>query len=146
MLYSPVLGGAACAALGLCLPFAPRSRPTISNAPFQTCNQQFLDAGIRLTEQAIDYQIVKVHLTRIADVAFSPLGEGEAEKSKEEPDVGKPLALDRLFYRYGSNEPMVLNGVSSASGLLSDIKMAPEFPPGRSLFQVVGAADRSPAI
>lgn len=79
---------------------------------FQAYKQQFLDAGMRLTEQAINYQIVKVHLTRIADIALSPTEEGEAEKSNEEPDFTKPLVLDRVFYRYGTNEPMVLNGVS----------------------------------
>jgi len=79
---------------------------------FQAYKQQFLDAGMRLTEQAINYQIVKVHLTRISDIALTPLEEGEAEKSNEEPDFTKPLVLDRVFYRYGTNEPMVLNGVS----------------------------------
>ena len=79
---------------------------------FQAYKQQFLDAGMRLTEQAINYQIVKVHLTRIADIALTPLEEGEAQKSNEEPDFTKPLVLDRVFYRYGTNEPMVLNGVS----------------------------------
>jgi len=79
---------------------------------FQAYKQQFLDAGMRLTEQAINYQIVKVHLTRIADIALSPTEEGEIEKSNEEPDFTKPLTLDRVFYRYGTNEPMVLNGVS----------------------------------
>lgn len=79
---------------------------------FQAYKQQFLDAGMRLTEQVINYQIVKVHLTRIADIALSPTEEGEAEKSNDEPDFTKPLVLDRVFYRYGTNEPMVLNGVS----------------------------------
>lgn len=79
---------------------------------FQAYKQQFLDAGMRLTEQAINYQIVKVHLTRIADIALSPTEEGEAEKGNEEPDFTRPLVLDRVFYRYGTNEPMVLNGVS----------------------------------
>ncbi|WP_349512226.1 peptidase domain-containing ABC transporter [Erythrobacter sp. NFXS35] len=79
---------------------------------FQAYKQQFLDAGMRLTEQAINYQIVKVHLTRIADIALSPTEEGETEKSTEEPDFSRPLVLDRVFYRYGTNEPMVLNDVS----------------------------------
>jgi len=79
---------------------------------FQAYKQQFLDAGMRLTEQAINYQIVKVHLTRIADIALTPLEEGEAEKSNEGPDFTKPLVLDRLFYRYCTNEPMVLQGVN----------------------------------
>ena len=78
----------------------------------QAYKQQFLDAGMRLTEQAINYQIVKVHLSRIADIALVPLEEGEAEKSNEEPDFTKPLELDRVSYRYGTNEPMVLQSVS----------------------------------
>ncbi|MEP3423015.1 MAG: peptidase domain-containing ABC transporter [Erythrobacter sp.] len=79
---------------------------------FQAYKQQFLDAGMRLTEQMINYQIVKVHLTRIADIALTPLEEGEAQKSNEEPDFTKPLVLDRIFYRYGTNETMVLRGVN----------------------------------
>jgi ATP-binding cassette subfamily B protein RaxB len=79
---------------------------------FQAYKQQFLDAGMRLTEQVINYQIVKVHLTRIADIALSKTEDGEEAKSNDEPDFAKPLVLDRLFYRYGQNEPMVLNGVN----------------------------------
>jgi ATP-binding cassette subfamily B protein RaxB len=79
---------------------------------FQAYKQQFLDAGMRLTEQAINYQVVKVHLTRIADIALSPTEESEGEKSNEWPDFARPLTLDRVSYRYGSNEPTVLNGIS----------------------------------
>lgn len=79
---------------------------------FQAYKQQFLDAGMRLTEQALNYQIVKVHLTRIADIALSPLEESEEDKSTDEPDFTKPLVLERVLYRYGTNEPIVLNGAS----------------------------------
>ncbi|MEP1337983.1 MAG: peptidase domain-containing ABC transporter [Marinomonas sp.] len=78
---------------------------------FQAYKSQFLDAGMRLIAQAINYQIVKVHLTRIADIALTPLEEGGEEKSNEKPDFAKPLVLERLFFRYGTNEPMVLQGV-----------------------------------
>ncbi len=79
---------------------------------FQAYKQQFLDAGMRLTEQVINYQIVKVHLTRISDIALSPLEEGEAQKSNEDPDFSQPLMLERVMYRYGVNEPMVLQGIN----------------------------------
>jgi ATP-binding cassette, subfamily B, bacterial CvaB/MchF/RaxB len=79
---------------------------------FQAYKQQFLDAGMRLAEQGINYQIVKVHLTRIADIALSPLEESGPAKSNDEPDFSQPLMLDRVFYRYGANEPMVLNDIS----------------------------------
>ncbi|WP_240886117.1 ATP-binding cassette domain-containing protein [Sphingomonas sp. SFZ2018-12] len=54
----------------------------------------------------------KLSLGSFADIALSPLEEGEVQKSNDEPDFNKPLVLDRVFYRYGANEPMVLNGVS----------------------------------
>ena len=79
---------------------------------FQAYKQQFLDAGMRLTEQAINFQIVKVHLTRIADIALSKTEDADAGRSSDEPDFGKPLALDNVFYRYGQNEPMVLKGIN----------------------------------
>lgn len=78
---------------------------------FQAYKQQFLDAGMRLTEQAINFQIVKVHLTRIADIALSQTEDSGAESS-EDPDFTKPLVLDRVSYRYGRNESMALQGAS----------------------------------
>lgn len=79
---------------------------------FQAYKQQFLDAGMRLTEQAINFQIVKVHLTRIADIALSKTEDSDFGKSTEEPDFDKPLVVDRVSYRYGQNEPMVLQSAS----------------------------------
>jgi ATP-binding cassette subfamily B protein RaxB len=79
---------------------------------FQAYKQQFLDAGMRLTEQAINFQIVKVHLTRIADIALAKTEDSEIQKSNEEPDFSEPLIFDRVYHRYGTNEPMVLQGIS----------------------------------
>lgn len=79
---------------------------------FQAYKQQFLDAGMRLTEQALNYQIVKVHLTRIADIALSKTEDAGTVASGEEPDFTKPLILENVCYRYGHNEPMVLKGIS----------------------------------
>jgi len=78
---------------------------------FQAYKQQFLDAGMRLTQQAINFQIVKVHLTRIADIALSRTEDSEIEKSREEPDFSKPLIVERLSFRYGQNEPWTLKNV-----------------------------------
>ena len=81
---------------------------------FQAYKQQFLDAGMRLTEQALNFQIVKVHLTRIADIALSPTEDGGAEggSAGEAPDFTQPLVLEQVSYRYGVNEPLVLKGVN----------------------------------
>jgi ATP-binding cassette subfamily B protein RaxB len=79
---------------------------------FQAYKQQFLDAGMRLTEQAINYEIVKVHLTRIADIALTPPEEDEVRKGNDKPHFNKPLTFERVFYRYGANEAMVLQDVN----------------------------------
>jgi hypothetical protein len=39
---------------------------------FQAYKQQFLDAATRLVDQTIQYKLLNVHLTRIADIALSP--------------------------------------------------------------------------
>lgn len=79
---------------------------------FQAYKQQFLNAGIRLTEQAINFQIVNVHLTRIADIALSKPEDSGPEKSNDDPDFTKVLTVDGVGYRYGHNEPWVLKGLS----------------------------------
>lgn len=45
---------------------------------FQAYKQQFLDAGTRLVEQAINFRLLDVHLGRIADIALSQPEGGSA--------------------------------------------------------------------
>lgn len=76
---------------------------------FQAYKQQFLGAGTRLVEQAINYRLLDVHLTRIADIALSPPEpEGAAG---HEADADGSLRLKSVFYRYGAGEADVLRGV-----------------------------------
>jgi ATP-binding cassette, subfamily B, bacterial CvaB/MchF/RaxB len=79
---------------------------------FQAYKQQFLDAGMRLVEQAINFQIIKVHLTRIADIALSKQEDGGKTVSAERPDFSSGMELRNIRYRYGVGEPEVLKGVS----------------------------------
>lgn len=79
---------------------------------FQSYKQHFFDAGVRLTEQIINFQVMKVHLTRIADIALSRREDLDAMKFSDDPDFTVPLILERVCYRYGVNEPMVLNDIN----------------------------------
>ncbi len=81
---------------------------------FQAYKQQFLDASMRLIEQAINFNLIKVHLTRIADIAGSLPEDGERGGSGERPDFSQPIELRSVAYRYGMNEPDVLKGISLA--------------------------------
>lgn len=79
---------------------------------FQAYKQQFLDAGMRLVEQAINFKIIQVHLGRISDIALSPQEDDGKSLSSERPDFTKPVELRNIRYSYGIGEPEVLKGVS----------------------------------
>lgn len=79
---------------------------------FQAYKDQFLGAGMRLTQAALDYSLIKVHLTRIADIALTKQ-EGEGKELKSGAiNFDAPLRLENVHFRYGAGEPDVLRGVS----------------------------------
>jgi ATP-binding cassette subfamily B protein RaxB len=79
---------------------------------FQAYKDQFLGAGMRLVEQAINFKIIQVHLTRISDIALSKIEDGGKQRSAGVPDYGQAIELRNIRYRYGVGEPEVLQGVS----------------------------------
>lgn len=81
---------------------------------FMSYKQQFLDAGIRLIEQAINYRIIHVHLGRIADIALSePENALDAAEIQEKlPPLKAGLFAQEVFYRFSMTEADVLRGVS----------------------------------
>jgi ATP-binding cassette subfamily B protein RaxB len=79
---------------------------------FQAYKQQFLDAGLRLVEAAVNYSLIKVHLTRISDIALTKQeGEGKEVKSVS-VSLEQGIAVRNLHFRYGTGEPDVLKGVN----------------------------------
>ena len=79
---------------------------------FQAYKGQFLDASIRLVEQFINFKILQVHLSRISDIALAKTELTDESEVIEKPDFTKPLVLDNVYFRYGSNETHVLRGIS----------------------------------
>jgi ATP-binding cassette, subfamily B, bacterial CvaB/MchF/RaxB len=78
---------------------------------FQAYKQQFLDASIRLIEQAINYNIIQVHLGRISDIALSKV-EDDKEFGIGEIDFSKGIELRDIYFRYGAGETPVIRGIS----------------------------------
>lgn len=78
---------------------------------FQAYKQQFLDATMRLTEQAINYKLLGVHLNRIADIALTK-PEGAADGADLAVPVLGEIAVRGVVFRYGTGEPDVLRGVN----------------------------------
>ena len=79
---------------------------------FQAYKRQFLDAGIRLIEQAINYSLLSVHLNRISDIALSKTEElGERGQGDAPPSIPR-LELRNIRFSYGAGEAEILKGVS----------------------------------
>lgn len=82
---------------------------------FQAYKQQFLDAGVRLIEEAMNFSIVKVHLTRISDIALSKQKhEDRPAGANNIPEFGTGLELRNVWFRYAPSEPEILRGVNLA--------------------------------
>lgn len=79
---------------------------------FQAYKQQFLDAGIRLIEQAMNFSIIKVHLSRISDIALSKQKNEGLESPAATPEFGTGLELRNVRFRYSHADPEVLKGVN----------------------------------
>lgn len=79
---------------------------------FQSYKQQFLDAGMRVVEQAVNYRLVQVHLGRMSDIVLSrPEGAG-TQTLAGLPDFSKSFELRQVAYRYGSGEAEVFSGIN----------------------------------
>lgn len=79
---------------------------------FQAYKQHFLDAGVRLIEQAINFSIIKVHLTRISDIALSKQKNENLTSGSCAPAFGSGLELRQIRFRYSHTDPEVLKGIN----------------------------------
>lgn len=77
---------------------------------FQAYKQQFLGAATRLIDQAVQYRLLDVHLTRIADIALSA-PEEQGERGSAEASGGR-IELRSVGFRYGVGEPEMLRNVN----------------------------------
>lgn len=79
---------------------------------FQAYKDQFLGAGMRLVEQAVNFKIIQVHLTRISDIALSRIEDDRKQSSNDVPDYNQGIELRNIRYRYGVGESEVLKGIN----------------------------------
>lgn len=78
----------------------------------QAYKQQFLNSGIRLIEQVINLSIIRVHLERISDIAFSRGEDGPSVRSIDDVNVQGRLSLEGIGFVYGAGEPPVLRSIT----------------------------------
>lgn len=79
---------------------------------FQAYKQQFLDAGMRLIQQTVNFKILQVHLGRLSDIALSKTEDEGRIASSDKPDFTGGIELKDIRFRYGTGEPEVLKGIN----------------------------------
>jgi len=80
---------------------------------FQAYKDQFIGAGTRLVEQAINLNILQMHLTRIADIALSKPEQETHRSAIEIAQSDSPLIeLRNVRFSYAPGEPEILRNVN----------------------------------
>ncbi len=81
----------------------------------QSYRQQFLDATSRVVQQGINYRLLDMHLTRIADIALSPTEPIPlpGHSSMIDIDDRQPVRIELrgVRFAYAPSEPEILAGV-----------------------------------
>lgn len=80
---------------------------------FQSYKSQFLGAAMRLVGQWVQFRMLDVHLTRIADIALTaPENDGGTIAHTGKPPLQGRIEIKDLRFAYGLGENEVLKGVS----------------------------------
>jgi len=79
---------------------------------FLAYKDQFLERVMTLIDKVVDFAMLRLHAERLADIALSV---PEPIQNIIEPEAARPpvaIEVRNLRFRYGENEPWVLDGVS----------------------------------
>jgi ATP-binding cassette subfamily B protein RaxB len=78
---------------------------------FLAYNLQFSTKAADLIEKIIEFRMLGLHLSRIADIAMTPV-EAIGERNAHSPRVEGHLTLKDISYQYSTNEPVLLKQVN----------------------------------
>lgn len=73
---------------------------------------QFLAKAISLTDQAIAFRLLGLHLERLSDIAMAPEDVSVGPSANANTPLTGRIELHDVVYRYSPNDPVVLNRVS----------------------------------
>jgi len=79
---------------------------------FFSYKEQFVTCVSNLIDKAVDLTMLKLHAERLADIALATPEPREEALAQAEPRRAVAIELRNVAFRYGENEPWVLQGVS----------------------------------
>jgi ATP-binding cassette subfamily B protein RaxB len=79
---------------------------------FIAYKDQFLERVSNLIDRGVDLTMLRLHAERIADIALTSPEAHAALHERTEPQPPVAVEVRNLRFRYGENEPWVLDGVS----------------------------------
>jgi len=83
---------------------------------FQAYKDQFIGAGTRLVEQAMNWNILQMHLQRISDIALSRAEPMDQRASPFAPVLGATVSphieLRDVYFTYAPDEPPILKSIN----------------------------------
>jgi ATP-binding cassette subfamily B protein RaxB len=81
---------------------------------FLTYKQQFVTRALALADRWIEFRMLSLHLDRLADIALADHDRGfeRQELVERAGEFSGAIALNDIKFRYGDNEPYVLDGLN----------------------------------
>ncbi len=79
---------------------------------FQSYRSSFTGAATGLVNVFFQWRLVGLHLERLADIAHTQPEESDAKPAKLPSRLSGRIEIENLRFRYGDNEPWVIDGLS----------------------------------
>ena len=73
---------------------------------------QFVSKAQEMVEKIIQYQIIKIHLQRIADIALTDPDPSTLEDATYKKEIQGELSVKDLAFRYSDKDPYIFKGLS----------------------------------
>ncbi|WP_144391583.1 peptidase domain-containing ABC transporter [Pleionea sediminis] len=80
---------------------------------FMSYKGQFTSKTAAVIEKLIEFKMISLHLSRIADIAMTPEEKTNSHDGLATQPITGQLSLKNIGFKYSKDEPMVLNGLSA---------------------------------
>lgn len=80
---------------------------------FLAYRSQFSGRAVSLVDQLVNWRLLDIYTFRLADVVLTPIEPGLDAATSGLPEVKGRIELDRISFRYGPTDPIILKDLST---------------------------------